>query len=113
MDEEAKKPDVPDAAATAAPEPGKLEEGSGKAEDLDLSTAKDLHSFCMKKKTTRHYVAHEEYGVLFSHCGIRIRRVDVAYDPPPKGAYELICMKCLEHTKRLKAAAMGKDPALT
>lgn len=100
MAEEPKKPD--------APQPP-LEEGAAQANALDLSSAEDLHTFRMKKKATRHFVAHEEYGVLFSHCGMRIRRAEVQYDPPAGSAYELICVDCLEHTKRQKAAQMGRD----
>jgi hypothetical protein len=109
--EAAVQSDTKDNAGEAPAPPETLEDGAERAENLDLTETQDLHSFLMKKKNSRHFVAHEEYGVLFSHCGIRIRRVDVVYDPPSKGSYEIICMKCLEHTKRMKAAALGKAPA--
>jgi len=112
MSDETKKTDAPSFPAGTEDAKGAetVEDGSARAAELDLSEADDLHSFRMKKKATRHFVAHEEYGVLFSHCGMRIRRIEVAYDPPTSGAYELICMKCLEHTKRMKASKMGKAP---
>lgn len=67
--------------------------------DLGLDTR---NSFKMLRKTVRHYIAHEEYGVLFSFCGVRITRKLVEYNPPPRQS-DVRCEKCKEHIWQIVA----------
>lgn len=69
------------------------DEGSKDVFDLGLDTR---NSFRMHRKTVRHYIAHEEYGVLFSFCGLRITKKMVEYNPEPK-QNDVRCEKCKQH----------------
>lgn len=61
--------------------------------DLGLDTR---NSFRMLRKSVRHFIAHEEYGVLFSFCGMRITKNQVEYNPAEK-PNDVRCEKCKQH----------------
>lgn len=80
---------TPDGGVAAAAPAGAVEE-SRDVFDLGLDAKS---SFRMLRKTVRHFVAHEEYGVIFSFCGIRTTKKLVEFDPPPKQS-DIRCEKC-------------------
>lgn len=91
------------------PEKGGGENGTGaEGEETEQKDIFDLGlegrtSFKQHRKNVRHYIAHEEYGVLFSHCGMRITKNQVDYKPPKKDG-ELRCEKCKRHIWELVAS---------
>lgn len=91
---------IEEASAAAAPQEGDAaqvaeedEEGSRDIFDLGLDKR---NSFRLLRKNVRHFIAHEEYGVLFSFCGVRITKKHVEYNPP-KRETEMRCEKCKQH----------------
>ncbi len=95
---EEKKPGAPEKAEsgkTGETPKEVIENEEGRKDVFDLGLD-DRQSFKMIRKNLRHYVAHEEYGVIFSYCGIRITKKQVEYNPP-KLETELRCEKCKRH----------------
>lgn len=77
--------------------------GDGEQKDIFDLGLEGRTSFKQLRKNVRHFIAHEEYGVLFSHCGIRITKNQVDYNPPKKDG-EQRCEKCKRHIWELVAS---------
>jgi hypothetical protein len=75
-------------------------------EEIALESAKEEHasgvamanhdSFRTEGKTTRHYVAHTEYGLVFSLCGMRVTGTSIELNPDAIEG-EIECDKCKVH----------------
>lgn len=90
-----------DGANSAEAEGGEAETSTNlKAEEIE-ETERDIfdlgldtrNSFRQLRKNVRHFIAHEEYGVVFSFCGIRTTKKTIEYNPPARDT-EMKCEKC-------------------
>jgi hypothetical protein len=70
---------------------------SARDEDINGVAVEDRDSFRMNSSNNlRHFVAHAEYGVVFSLCGMRVSKNLMQYDPEAIPG-EIVCDKCKKY----------------
>ena len=70
-----------------------------------------LDTFYTEAKNLRHMVEHVEYGIVFSKCGLRIKKQLVDYNAPPVED-EVMCQKCQWAYKRQMAQHKRPPPSV-
>ena len=79
-----------------------------------LAALEDRGSFLVKGRRTLHQLAHKEYGVVFSQCGLRTTSFEVEMNPDNTEDLDL-CNKChaFAELQRRREAAVERGDTVT